>query len=76
RGGATVEASTEIFMSVLKGEGTRQQTDVVLANAALSLYAAGVVKTLPDGVALAGESLLSGKAFRKFEAITALSTED
>ncbi|MFM8348840.1 MAG: anthranilate phosphoribosyltransferase [Bacteroidota bacterium] len=76
RGGATVEASAEIFMSVLKGEGTRQQTDVVLANAALSLYAAGVVKTLPDGVALAGESLLSGKAFRKFEAITALSTED
>jgi len=75
RGGSTVEESASIFLSVLEGGGTRQQRDVVFANAALALFAAGKVASLPEGVAAAKESLEGGAAHRIFKEIVDLSKE-
>ena len=47
--------------------------DIVLLNAAAALLVAGKAKTLRDGVALAAESIDSGKAKRVLEALVKLS---
>ncbi|MDX2269210.1 MAG: anthranilate phosphoribosyltransferase [Bryobacter sp.] len=47
--------------------------DIVLANAAAALYAAGRAETLKAGTALAFESIASGRAAAKLEALRELS---
>ena len=47
--------------------------DIVLLNAAAALLVAGKVKTLREGVALAGQSIDSGKAMAVLEALVKLS---
>lgn len=47
--------------------------DIVLANAAAALYAAGTAETLKAGTALAFESIASGRAAAKLEALRELS---
>lgn len=61
-GGDTVEAAADIFVKVLKNEGTPAQTHVVTANAGLALQ---TVTGQPFATCLeqAKESLQSGKAF-------------
>ena len=66
-GGHTVEESAKILTSVLSNEGTKAQTEVVLANAATALYCASDSLSLEDAVAKAKESLESGKAFESFK---------
>jgi len=66
-GGATAETAAQIFKTVISGNGTPQQNSAVIANAALALECAGIYSSLPDCLAAAEESLLSGKAQRKFE---------
>ncbi len=66
-GGETVEASAKIFMNVLNNEATEAQKQAVLANASLALYCANPQNSLSDSVAMARESLESGKALRSFK---------
>jgi len=66
-GGDTLEDSAKIFMSVLKNEGTKAQTNVVLANASIALKAANPMLSIADAVATARESLESGKALNCFK---------
>lgn len=66
-GGETVEASAKIFMNVLNNEATEAQKQAVLANASLALYCANPHNSLIDSVAMARESLESGKALRSFK---------
>lgn len=47
---------------VLKGEGNKAYTDIVLLNAAASLIVAGKVKNIKNGVKMAREAIDSGKA--------------
>jgi anthranilate phosphoribosyltransferase len=47
--------------------------DIVLLNAAAALLVTGKAKTLRDGVALAAESIDSGKAMGVLEALVKLS---
>lgn len=71
-GDATQNAA--ITLSVLSGErGARR--DMVLMNAAAGLLAADQVSTLADGVQLAAESIDSGRAMGKLEALVTLSAE-
>jgi len=69
-GGESVEAAAKIFINILKGNGTPEQNNVVLANAALGLNLVYSEKTLLECVAMAKESLESGKALEKLKTIT------
>lgn len=72
-GGATVAAAATIFTDVLQGKGSRQQNDVVCANAGLAIATARGC-SLKDGVQFAQESLNSGQAFIRFKKLKELSS--
>jgi anthranilate phosphoribosyltransferase len=58
-----------IFDAVLNGTSTEAQRDVVLINAAFAIHIIEPQKPLPECLAIARESLYSGKAqltFQKF----------
>jgi anthranilate phosphoribosyltransferase len=61
-GGSTVEEAAQIFLKILKREGSWAQNAVVLANAAMALYCTGNFKTYDESYNAAVESLESGKA--------------
>lgn len=65
-GGDTVEESAQLFMRILKGKGSRAQREVVIANAGMALYCANQSSGLEASLALARESLESGKALEAF----------
>jgi anthranilate phosphoribosyltransferase len=68
-GGNNVEESAKILISILENKGTKAQTEVVMANAAIALYCADDDLSISDAVLKAKESLNSGKAlfsFKKF----------
>ena len=69
-GGNSVEEAAGIFKNVLKGNGTPEQTNVVIANAALGLNIVFPDKELKECVNMATESLNSGKAMKKMKAVT------
>ena len=66
-GGKDIPSSAAIFMNVLKGEGTREQNDVVIANAATGLKCYHPDKDFTECVAMAKESLKSGRALGVFQ---------
>lgn len=66
-GGQSVEENATIFINVLKNETTTARKNVVLANAALGLKTIYPTKDLKECVAIANESLISGKAFETFK---------
>ena len=60
-GGNSVKDAATIFVSVISGEGTVAQNNVVCANAGLAIATTNKISH-QDGFALAKESLLNGKA--------------
>lgn len=71
-GGKTVKESAEIFVSVLNGQGTEAQNNVVCANAGLAI---SVVNKMPhkEGFELAKESLLGKNALQVFKKLNDMS---
>lgn len=71
-GGNSIASAAEIFQSVLQGNSTPARQQVVCANAGVAIATA---KRLPlkEGVELATESLLSGKALQAFKKLQTLS---
>lgn len=67
RGGDTVEESAKIFRKVLEGEGSREQNNVVLCNAALAIKTLRPEKTFGDCFYEAEEALLSKSALNSFK---------
>lgn len=65
-GGSTVQESAEIFKSVLDGEGSTEQNNVVLCNAAVAIRTIKPEKSFADCFYEAEESLNSGMALRSF----------
>lgn len=65
-GGETIEEAASIFLSILKGEGTKAQNQVVYANTALALQAAGKYSNLKEGALEAQVAIESGKALNIF----------
>lgn len=62
--GSTVESSAEILLSILENRSTEAQKNVVLANAGMAIRCARNNEISPlEGIALAKESLESGRAF-------------
>ena len=69
-GGKTKVESAEIFLQILKGEGTYEQNAVVLANAAKALQNTEKYGTYEDCLNLAKDSLDSGKALNCLKVLT------
>ena len=65
-GGDTVKEAAGVFLKILKGEGTKAQNDVVLANAAFALYCMDEDKGLTSSLDRARLSLESGAALSAF----------
>lgn len=70
--GGSAEANAEILRNVLSGEGGPRR-DVVLLNAAFGLLVSGKVATAEEGVQAAAESIDSGAALAKLDALIAFS---
>jgi anthranilate phosphoribosyltransferase len=65
-GGGDAAENARIAIAVLEGEpGARQ--DIVAANAGAALYVSGAAKSIREGIALARESIMSGRARRKLD---------
>lgn len=71
-GGNSVKEAADIFLKVIKGEGTEAQNNVVFANAGLAI---ATVKNIShkEGFDLAKESLFSGKAKQRLDILIELS---
>ncbi|MBN2610282.1 MAG: anthranilate phosphoribosyltransferase [Bacteroidales bacterium] len=65
-GGNTVAEAARIFEDILKGDGTQQQKDVVIANAAMALHCYFRDKSFEECIARARESLEGKKALQAF----------
>jgi len=71
-GGETVEHSAKIFTDILNGNGTREQINVVLCNAAMAIKTIHPDKSIGDCIALAEESLSSKKALNSFNTLISI----
>src|SRR5690625_4962329 len=67
--GGNAKENAQILLDVLKGkEGA--YLDTVLLNAAIGLFAAGLVPSIKDGVDVAKQVIQSGKALEKLNVLT------
>ncbi|EGQ24650.1 MULTISPECIES: anthranilate phosphoribosyltransferase [Sporosarcina] len=71
KGGSAVEnaATTRAILNGVRGP----KFDTVVLNAGIGLFANGRVKTIQEGVKRASDSILSGRALEKLEAVVAFS---
>ena len=74
-GGKTPEEAAAIFDRVLHNEGSKAQTDCVLINASFAIQALEPQKKIEECVALAKESLESGKALATLHKFLTLNQE-
>ncbi len=72
KGGGPVE-NADILQKVLKGVDSAY-LDTVLLNAGIGLFTKGAVSSIQEGVKLARDTILSGKAKKKLEAIVELTS--
>lgn len=66
--GGDAQENAAIVRSILKGESGPRR-DVVLLNASAALVVAGLASDLAEGVAMAADSIDSGRALEKLEAL-------
>ena len=66
RGGKSVPEAADLFMKILKGEGTSTQNNVVTVNAQMALKCYYHSKSFEECREIASESLLSRKAYKSF----------
>ena len=66
-GGSTVKDSADIFKAVLEGEGTTEQNNVVVCNAAVAIQTIKPERSFADCFYDAEESLQSKKALNSFK---------
>jgi len=66
--GGDLQKNVQIALGILKGQKGPQR-DVVLLNAGCGLYIAEKARTIEEGIRLAGQSIDSGRALEKLEAL-------
>ena len=71
-GGETVEDAAKIFTAVLNTLGTTEQHNVVVANSALAIRTYHPQLSYEETLAMAQESLFTGKALHAFNALIAV----
>jgi len=72
-GGGTPEFNATITRAILAGEDVPARADVVLLNAGAALYAADAAGDIASGIEMARESIRSGAAMKKLEALIEIS---
>ena len=70
--GGDARENANIARDVLSG-GNGARHDIVVANAGAALYAGGLAPSIRDGVALAKESIASGRAYGKLQQLVSES---
>lgn len=73
--GGDARQNAAIARAVLANEAGPARIDVVAANAGAALYVAGLAPTIRDGVALAKESIASGRAAGKLRQLVEATNE-
>lgn len=71
-GGKSVSESAQLFLNVLKGEGTKAQNEVVIANAGTAIQCMKKNNLLEDCIDEARESLESKKALNSYKKLITL----
>ena len=71
RGGDS-HTNAKILRKILQGEAS-PYLDTVLFNSGIGLFASGIVGSIQEGVKMAADSIHSGKALEKLEAVIAFS---
>jgi anthranilate phosphoribosyltransferase len=66
RGGKSIPEAADLFMKILKGEGTRTQNDVVTANSQMALKCYYPLKSFEECREIARESISNGKSYKSF----------
>ena len=72
QGGNSIEEAAQIFQTIISGQGTAAQNNVVCANAGMAIATAKNIAPI-EGFELAKESLLSKKAFNSLKKLQTLS---
>ncbi len=73
-GGKSVPEAADLFMKILKGEGTSTQNNVATVNAQMALKCYYPAKSFEDCREIAAESLLNGKAYNAFTKLIELQS--
>jgi anthranilate phosphoribosyltransferase len=61
-------------LKIIKGEGSWPQNAVVMANAAMALFATGKFNSYDECYAMSVESLESGKAYDNFKKLMSVQS--
>lgn len=72
--GGDVNLNAAIFRDILNNKATDAQRDMVLINAAYALIADGMARDVQEGLEIARDGLLSGKAAAKLAQIVKMSS--
>jgi len=70
-GGNTIKAAAKIFINVLNNKCTAEQKNVVLANSSFAIQCLEPNKSIADCIAIANESIESGKAYKTLKKLIA-----
>jgi len=65
-GGRSISEAGDLFMKIIKGEGTKTQNNVVTINSQMALKCYYLAKSFEECREIARESLLSRKAYKSF----------
>ncbi|MCL4154259.1 UNVERIFIED_CONTAM: hypothetical protein GTU68_039768 [Idotea baltica] len=71
-GGETIQEAADIFIKVLKNQGTHAQNNVVIANSSLAIQCARPSQSIAECVDMASTSIKSGSAFDAFNKLLSL----
>ena len=71
--GGNAQENAKIMKAVFRGERS-PYFDTVIFNAGIGFFTNGMVSNIPEGIKLATDSIMSGKALEKLEAIIEFST--
>lgn len=74
--GGDAKANAEITKGILSGKITDAKRDIVLLNAGAALYVCGKADSIKDGVALAKETIDSGKALEQLDKLVKFTNKE
>jgi anthranilate phosphoribosyltransferase len=73
KGGVSIQKSAAIFMTILKGAGTKAQNDVVCTNAGIAIQRFKPSACLEDCINEAQTALLSQSAYKNYTSLTEIT---